>query len=257
MKEKRVRNLRRPSWSESNSFIDPVNQRSYKMLHKMLKWRRYTYILHAPKWRHARIWPPLYHLMQHLIRSLVVWGVIDMIRSTKILNGILVRKMAFQTAEKYAADHKWKDGMAGKSWTSCFVRRHPEINAIRDALSDSDPISPGSDGGSVVFASTPQTQPSPVVPPVAAAPSPVQASVPRKSDFPPTTGLPLSNGPLAGLAGSASPVQVPPGAANAGGGPAPPAPSPAPAALPPPSLPPPYPATPMQVSRDFLFCYGN
>lgn len=39
----------------------------------MIKWRRYAYILHAPKWRHARIWPPLYHLIQHLIRWLVVW----------------------------------------------------------------------------------------------------------------------------------------------------------------------------------------
>lgn len=68
----------------------------------------------------------------------------------------------------------------------------------------------------------------------ATAPSP---TVPRKADFP-TTGLPLSNGPL-GLGGSASPVPVPPG-------PAPPAPSPAPAALPPPNLPPPY-TTPMQV----------
>lgn len=66
-------------------------------------------------------------------------------------------------------------------------------------------------------------------------------TVPRKADFP-TTGLPLSNGPL-GLGGSASPVPVPPGG---GPGPAPPAPSPAPAALPPPSLPPPYP-TSMQV----------
>lgn len=65
----------------------------------------------------------------------------------------------------------------------------------------------------------------------ATTPSP---TVPRKADFP-TTGLPLSNGPL-GLGGSASPVPAP----------APPAPSPAPAALPPPNLPPPY-TTPMQV----------
>ena len=83
----------------------------------------------------------------------------------------------------------------------------------------------------MVFASTPQTQQT------TTTPSP---AVPRKSDFP-TTGLPLSNGPI-GLGGSASPVPiVPPGP-----GPAPPAPSPAPAALPPPNLPPPYPNT-MQV----------
>lgn len=88
----------------------------------------------------------------------------------------------------------------------------------------------GSDGGSVVFASTPAQV-------AATTPSP---TVPRKADFP-TTGLPLSNGPL-GLGGSASPVPVPPG-------PAPPAPSPAPAALPPPNLPPPY-TTPMQVRRN-------
>ncbi|XP_062700089.1 uncharacterized protein LOC134284812 isoform X1 [Aedes albopictus] len=200
----------------------------------------------------------------------LVHRVIDAIRSTNELNRTLIRQMAFRIAEEYSLYHRWKKGMAAKLWLCSFLQRHPEIEAFHEALFGSDPILPaqiwngdesgywtGSDGGSVVFASTPQTQPSPVVPPVAAAPSPVQASVPRKSDFPPTTGLPLSNGPLAGLAGSASPVQVPPGAANAGGGPAPPAPSPAPAALPPPSLPPPYPATPMQVSRDFLFCYGN
>lgn len=92
----------------------------------------------------------------------------------------------------------------------------------------------GSDGGSVVFASTPIQVPT-------ATPSP---AAPRKTDFP-TTGLPLSNGPL-GLGGSASPVPVPPGP-----GPAPPAPSPAPAALPPPGLPPPY-STPMQVNIRFF-----
>lgn len=87
----------------------------------------------------------------------------------------------------------------------------------------------------MVFASTPAQV-------ATTTPSP---TVPRKADFP-TTGLPLSNGPLA-LAGSASPVPAP---SSGGGGPgtAPPAPSPAPAALPPPSLPPPYP-TSMQVSR--------
>lgn len=56
----------------------------------------------------------------------------------------------------------------------------------------------------------------------------------RKSEFP-TTGLPLSNGPL-GLGGSSIPLPVPSG----------PNPTPASAALPPPSLPPPY-TTQMQV----------
>ena len=88
----------------------------------------------------------------------------------------------------------------------------------------------GSDGGSVVFASTPAQV-------ATTAPSP---TVPRKSDFP-QTGLPLSNGPL-GLGGSASPIPIPTSQGTAA-----PAPSPAPAALPPPSLPPPY-TTPMQVS---------
>ncbi|XP_052562443.1 proline-rich protein 36 isoform X6 [Culex pipiens pallens] len=119
---------------------------------------------------------------------------------------------------------------------------------ICDSEGDDDK---GSDGGSVVFAATPQSQSAaaaqsqqgPAASAGAAVPSP---AAPRKSDFPPT-GLPLSNGPLAGLAGSASPVAGPPGASAAG--PAPPAPSPAPAALPPPSLPPPYPTTPMQVSN--------
>uniref|UniRef100_A0A8W7PW85 Uncharacterized protein n=1 Tax=Anopheles coluzzii TaxID=1518534 RepID=A0A8W7PW85_ANOCL len=80
----------------------------------------------------------------------------------------------------------------------------------------------GSDGGgSVVFATTPQTQ---------------QTVAPRKLDFPPT-GLPPSVEPLGG---GASPIRVP--AVGTG-----PAPSPALAALPPPSLPPPYPATPQQL----------
>lgn len=57
----------------------------------------------------------------------------------------------------------------------------------------------------------------------------------RKTEFP-TTGLPLSNGPL-GLGGSSIPLPVPSG----------PIPSPASAALPPPSLPPPY-TTLMQVN---------
>lgn len=57
----------------------------------------------------------------------------------------------------------------------------------------------------------------------------------RKTEFP-TTGLPLSNGPL-GLGGSSIPLPVPSG----------PIPSPASAALPPPSLPPPY-TTQMQVN---------
>lgn len=92
----------------------------------------------------------------------------------------------------------------------------------------------GSDGGSVVFASTPAQ----------VATTTASPTVPRKADFP-TTGLPLSNGPL-GLGGSASPAPVQPVP-----GPAPPAPSPAPAALPPPSLPPPY-STPMQVSPHLI-----
>lgn len=112
----------------------------------------------------------------------------------------------------------------------------------------------GSDGGSVVFATTPTQV-------AATAPSP---TVPRKADLP-GTGLPaaLSNGgaaqaicdgervspdpsgAAAATAGSSGNVG---NAANVGGpGPAVPAQSPAPAALPPPSLPPPYPST-MQVS---------
>lgn len=75
------------------------------------------------------------------------------------------------------------------------------------------------------------------------------AVVPRKPvDTFPTTGLPLSNGPL-GLGGSLSPVPCPP----SNSGPAP-APSPAPAALPPPSLP--Y-ATPLQVRHIILTIKKN
>ena len=85
----------------------------------------------------------------------------------------------------------------------------------------------GSDGGSVVFASTP-TQ--------ATVPSP---AAPRKADFP-QTGLPLSNGQL-GLGGNSA-SQVP-NAPNA-------------ATLPPPSLPPPY-TTPMQVCRINVFITYN
>jgi hypothetical protein len=121
----------------------------------------------------------------------------------------------------------------------------------------------GSDGGSVVFPTTPaQSQQQQGVQQQAAATTPIsvanpaavacsqqlpsnQAATPRKSSDFPQTGLPLSNGPL-GLGGSASPVPVQPGP-----GPAPPAPSPAPA-LPPPSLPPPY-STPMQVRENFIF----
>lgn len=93
--------------------------------------------------------------------------------------------------------------------------------------------------------------------------------VPRKQDFP-TTGLPLSNGPLV-LGGSISPVPVtqqsqqqqqltiPTTNTSATicqqGGPTPPViPSPATAALPPPSLPPPY-QTPMQVNVDFFLLF--
>lgn len=132
----------------------------------------------------------------------------------------------------------------------------------------------GSDGGSVVFATTPTQV-------AATAPSP---TVPRKADLP-GTGLPaaLSNGGAGGVqttCGSERVSPAPSGAAIAGGvipsgasasasgaaavatagssgnvsnaanvggpGPAVPAQSPAPAALPPPSLPPPYPST-MQV----------
>lgn len=92
----------------------------------------------------------------------------------------------------------------------------------------------GSDGGSVVFASTPAQA-------ATTAPSP---TVPRKTDFP-TTGLPLSNGPI-GLAGSASPIPVSISSQST----TTPAPSPAPAALPPPNLPTSY-STPMQVSNRF------
>lgn len=88
----------------------------------------------------------------------------------------------------------------------------------------------GSDGGSVVFASTPAQV-------ATTAPSP---TVPRKTDFP-QTGLPLSNGPL-GMGGSASPISI----TTSQGTTTTPVPSPATAALPPPSLPPPY-STPMQV----------
>lgn len=86
----------------------------------------------------------------------------------------------------------------------------------------------GSDGGSVVFASTPAQA-------ATTAPSP---TIPRKNDFP-STGLPISNGPL-GLGGSASPNQTSQTTTVSSIS------SPATAALPPPNLPPPYP-TPMQV----------
>lgn len=77
------------------------------------------------------------------------------------------------------------------------------------------------------------------------------AVVPRKSvDNFPTSGVPpLSNGSM-GLGGSLSPVP-----SNTGPG-GTPTPSPASAALPPPSLPPPYTTTPLQVRLFFLtkFC---
>lgn len=66
------------------------------------------------------------------------------------------------------------------------------------------------------------------------------AVVPRKShDTYPTSGVPLLNNGSMSLRGSLSPVPCNNSSA--------PAPSPAPAALPPPSLPPPYSTSPIQV----------
>lgn len=119
----------------------------------------------------------------------------------------------------------------------------------------------------MVFATTPTQV-------AATAPSP---TVPRKADLP-GTGLPaaLSNGgasqatceggervspepsgAAAATAGSSS-GNVVGNAANVGGpGPAVPAQSPAPAALPPPSLPPPYPSTMQQVGFRYFFLFRN